>query len=390
MKSPALLIAAALLLALRGLCAQEAAVPVPVRTVAFSADGKLLAIGYGTKEIAGGLLIWDVDQRREALRWKHERGVSSAAFSPDGRLIALSPYDQPPRLLTVAAGQIVAVLAEDRRGPLAFSPDGQTLATGCLDKSIPLWDVKTQTDRQVLAGAKDRTYGSFAFSPDGRLLLTPCGSAGVYLWDLATGKPKHVLQHGSLFTRSALFSPDARWIVTGGWDGTTRVWDAASGAVRARFSGTGGVDALNYAADSRLLAICGGGKDVQLIELPLDEPSAGQLAQVRSVLAKFDMDRYETREQASAELLKLGFIAEAELKRASESPSAEVRIRARRARQAILTAPTEGGLSGHEGKVWSAVFSPTGKVLASCSDDGTARLWDVASRTELARIEPTR
>jgi WD40 repeat protein len=351
-------------------------------------DGKMLAIGYGTKEIAGGLLIWDVDQQTTVLNSRQDRGVSSVAFSPDGRLIAFSNYDRAPQVLEIDSRQVVAVLADDRRGPLAFSRDGQTLATGCMDKTIPLWDVKTRADRQVLVGAKDRTYGSFVFSQSGTQLLTPCGSAGVYLWDLATGQPKHVLAHGRGFTRSALFSPDGRWIVTGGWDGTIRLWDAASGEPRARFGGLAGVDAIAYTTDSRLLAVCAGGKDVLLVDLPFDEPSADQLAQVRTLLSRFEEDQYEARELASAQLIKLGFIAEPELKRAAVgSPSAEVRIRARRARQAILALP-QGGLSGHESKVWSAVFSPNGKLVASGSDDGTVRIWDVATRAELARIVP--
>ena len=393
MKSPAVAagfvaLFATALLAARGLPAQEASPLVPARAVAYSMDGKLLAIGYGTKEIAGGLLIWDLDEGKTVLNSRHDRGVSSVAFSPDGRLVAFANYDRAPQVLEIASSQIVATLAENRRGPLAFSPDGKTLVTGCMDKSIPLWDVKSRADRQVLSGAKDRTYGSFVFSSDGSLLLTPCGSVGVYLWDLRTGEPKHILQHGSSFTRSALFSPDGRWIVTGGWDGTIRLWDAAGGEPRARLGSFGGVDALAYAAESRLLAVCAGGKDVQLFHLPFDSPSADQLAQVRTLLSRFEDDQYATREAASAELVKLGFIAEAELKRAmAESPSAEVRIRARRARQAILRS-SQGGLSGHEGKVACAVFSASGKLMASGSDDGTVRLWDVATRAEVARIVP--
>jgi WD40 repeat protein len=333
-------------------------------------------------------MIWNVPKRQIALQLLQDQGVSSVAFSPDSRLVAFSLYDQAPQVVEIASKQVVAILAEDRRGPLAFSPDGQLLATGCKDKSIPLWDVSKRADRRVLTGAKDRTYGSLTFSPDGSLLLTPCGSAGVYLWDVRDAKPKHILQHSGYFTRSALFSPDGKWIVTGGWDGTTRIWNAASGEGRATLTGTGSVDGLQYAADSELLVICTGGKEVLLAKISFDEPSSDELGQVRNLLSRFEDDRYDVRELASAELIKLGILAESELKRAAaESPSAEVRIRARRARQKILES-VDHRLTGHQEQVRSIVLSQDGKLIATASDDGSVRLWDLGTRAEIARIVP--
>src|SRR5262249_54742746 len=97
---------------------------------------------------------------------------------------------------------------------------------------------------------------------------------------------------------------------------------------------------------------------------------------------------YAVRENASAEMAKLGLRAEAELKRAAtESQLAEVRIRARRARQAIL-AQSQATLTGHQAEVWATVFSPDGSTLASGSDDGTVRLWGISNQSEIARFVP--
>ena len=82
MKSPVFAVALVALLAACGLSAQEVPPPVPARTVAFSADGKLLAIGYGMKEIAGGVLIWDVAQRRSVLHFGDLRAARGAVREP--------------------------------------------------------------------------------------------------------------------------------------------------------------------------------------------------------------------------------------------------------------------------------------------------------------------
>jgi WD40 repeat protein len=64
---------------------------------------------------------------------------------------------------------------------------------------------------------------------------------------------------------------------------------------------------------------------------------------------------------------------------------AEVRIRARRLRQELLSKP-RAVLRGHTAEVESIAFAPDGKILASGGKDGTLRLWDLASGKETARL----
>jgi WD40 repeat protein len=68
----------------------------------------------------------------------------------------------------------------------------------------------------------------------------------------------------------------------------------------------------------------------------------------------------------------------------TESPSAEVRIRARRL--ATIQAEPQALLKGHAAEVQFLAFSPEGKLLASGSNDGTHKLWDVAARQEVATL----
>lgn len=135
---------------------------------------------------------------------------------------------------------------------------------------------------------------------------------------------------------------------------------------------------------------CNYGRGIRLVEIDLREPAENALTRIRSLLAKLDNDSYAVREAASRELMAIGFIAEAELRRAmKESSSAEVRIRARRLRDALLSQP-KATLEGHTDQVEGLAFSPDGKLLASGSKDGSVRLWDVAGRKEKARLVPFR
>jgi WD40 repeat protein len=167
------------------------------------------------------------------------------------------------------------------------------------------------------------------------------------------------------------------------------LWNAETGELRARFGGTGGVKGVAYSAEARRLAVSSYfGKDVYLFELSLREPDAKDLERIRSLLARFDDDSYDVREATGKELLQIGFLAEAELRRAmAESPSAEVRIRARRLRQELLTKP-RALLRGHTEEVECVSFAPGGKLLASGGKDGTVRLWDVDTGKESVCLPP--
>ncbi len=125
----------------------------------------------------------------------------------------------------------------------------------------------------------------------------------------------------------------------------------------------------------------------QLYKLELREPTAAEREKVRTLLAKLDDDDYAVRESAGKKLLALGLLAEPQVRRASkESKSAEVRLRCRKLRAAMLRQPGIALAAGSE--LEGVVFSPDGKLLAAAGKDGAVRLWDVATHKELARLIP--
>jgi WD40 repeat protein len=80
---------------------------------------------------------------------------------------------------------------------VAFSPDGQLLASGSQDKTVKLWEVKTGTLLHTLQG-HDAAVFSIAFSPNGRLLASGSWDSTVKLWQVSSGNQQLPSKDGSM------------------------------------------------------------------------------------------------------------------------------------------------------------------------------------------------
>ena len=267
-------------------------------TLAFSSDGtKLVSVGAeGTTVFGAGISTWrpdhlirltDVKTGRELATLRHG-STTKLAFSPDGKMVALSGLGEIRLWNTETGDEHVIPLADLRAGihnipkvlALAFSSDGRWLVSGTRDGEIQMWDVATgealvafaepkpterknlesisalafSPDRALLAaGTRNRIHlwevdttdklfsvnaehtrggrlsnsaaAPLVFSPDGAVLINGLNIGTIQLWDVKTGDQIAVLDEHTQEVSSLAFSPDGTMLVSTATDGTILLWD---------------------------------------------------------------------------------------------------------------------------------------------------------------------
>jgi uncharacterized protein YjbI with pentapeptide repeats len=122
--------------------------------------------------------------------------------------------------------------ARSEANTVAFSPNGELMASGHADGGVRLRDAASGNELRRLDGHSD-SVSSVAFSPDGARLASASYDHSVRLWDAASGNQLRRLDGHSHYVLSVAFSPDGARLASASYDHSVRLWDAASGVVLA-------------------------------------------------------------------------------------------------------------------------------------------------------------
>ncbi len=347
------------------------------QSVVFSPDGAILATG----SFDGAIVLWDVATQDRLALIEGQKEVSSMAFSPDGATLASAgTRDGTVRLRDIETENTATLYGYASLNSMALSRDGTILATVSRNSQVTLWNPSTHSRIVTLSWDASFTapfsLRSVAFSPDGGTL-----AAGSYrrlhLWDLATRAEIATLREHNGWVNSVAFSPDGALVATaGGWaeggvDGTVRLWDAATRSVVAVLQGH--TDEVNSVAFSLDGALASGSKDgtVRLWDVG-----------TRSEVATFD-----------GHTVGVNSVAFSPDGNTLASGATNGRIRLWDVASRTQVATLEGNEGNRNYGVYSVpfpnsvAFSPDGNTLASGATNGRIRLWDVASRTQVATLK---
>jgi WD40 repeat protein len=185
----------------------------------------------------------------------HEDSVNHLAFSPDGQLLATASWDGTAKLWDTASGKQLAVFdMPSHCRDVVFSPDGKLLACASGDDAM-LFDVASRKRLHLLRGHQN-SADCIAFSPNGRLLVTGSHDRTIRIWNVETGKAKHVIAAHREKIHSVAFSPDGRTIASGDERGTIAFSHLETG--RFLFDTKVGIDkvrCLQFSPDGETLAV---------------------------------------------------------------------------------------------------------------------------------------
>jgi WD40 repeat protein len=290
----------------------------------------------------------------------HQGWVISVAFSPDGQHIASGSDDSTVRLWNVQTGVLAHELKGHQRAvtSVAFSPDGQHIASGSDDSTVRLWNVQTGVLAHELEGHQGWVV-SVAFSPDGQHIASGSHDKTVRLWNVQTGVLAHELKGHQYLVTSVAFSPDGQHIASGSGDKTVRLWSVQTGALVHELKGhQDDVISVAFSPDGQHIASGSHDKTVRLWNVQtgvLAHELKGHQDWVTSI--EFSPDGQHIASGSHDKTVRLW----------SVQPGALVHE-----------------LKGHQDWVISVAFSPDGQHIASGSSDKTVQLWDV--QTGLSHI----
>jgi WD40 repeat protein len=360
-----------------------------ISCLALSPDGKMLATWGGDDK---AVKVWDIGMELARAGVK-DRSGGAPRLSRNGRYQAVwGEKGEPFRLWDVVANRPCA----SRRNevcyyPATISPDGRAIAGSSAVRekgNVMVWVEDVETGKVLWRGPHAASVGSLEYSPDGATLAVGCQDGTVHLWDQVAGIEKLVLKGHTVPVDCLAITLDGRTLVSAGtrlpegarreqpagWE--VKIWDTTTGEEHLfRHEASGAVRALAVSPDGSRLAAAGtetvGGRAVAVVRL-WDVATGEERAPLRGRGEEYHSVAFTPDGKsiaAGAGVLRAVLPGDVDL-------------------WDVATGQLRASLRGHPDLVSFVAFTPDGNALISASYDGTVKVWDATPLAETPAYQP--
>lgn len=284
----------------------------------------------------------------------HTASVLSVAFSPDGNILASGSVDNTLRLWRVDEAQLLRTMYGHPFPvlTLAFSPDGAYLATGSTDGAIRLWQVSDGRLLRTLQGHGGWING-LAYSPSGAIIMSCGEDFTVRLWRAFDGQLTDTIDEGMAAITEVTFSPD----------GQTIAWSEANGTIRLRSLNGSWIHVMKT-------------EDLEATSIAFSPRGEWLTAGYSDgTIRVWNVENGNLLQMLGSHTGSINSIAFSPDHRWLISGSKDGTLRLWRILNSSIQSKPVLVFFGHSGAVNSVAISPLSKQAASGSEDTTIRLW---------------
>jgi WD40 repeat protein len=338
--------------------------------VLFSPDGRLLVSGAPR-----AVNIWSTEDWSLVKQLVLADVLASAAFSSDGRLLAIGSYFINTIIIRLSDWREVLFIPSGARA-LVFSPNGQSLAMS-YGKGIEIVSLSDGKTLRVLRGHND-TVNYLAFSHDGKLLASASVDRTIALWNPSLGQVLRTMTRHTDTVNAVLFSEDDRQLFSVGNDRAIRVWRVADGREMRRITGDlpGPARKITVSYDGQLVATALGA-EIKLLDL--------RDGQVVRTIATQDAVITDVEFSPAGQFLAASLCTSRSPEPESVCLQGEIRLWNVADGQVVRVWGKE-----HKALITEIEFSPDGRMLVSVDVQSQARLWRVSTGEEVWELEDVR
>ena len=219
----------------------------------FSPDSKIIATGSSDKSIK----LWNAADGKLIKTLKgHTAMIFDVHFNSDGTKLLSGSWDGNASIWDVKTGKRENYFKDIKAFCSDFSPIGNYIVTGGLDKNFSLYEIDSKQLFRNFIG-HTQPVSSFDFSPDGRTLVSGSWDGSVFIWDMVSGFQLNKLNPNQGQIHAVAFAGNGKYIFTGGSDGTIKMWSTKSGKLFKVFTGhKSAVTSLQVSPDNQSLISC--------------------------------------------------------------------------------------------------------------------------------------